>query len=76
MEGVEILRGKVLWYELKTIAVVAQVPVYLCLSDSCHLKHTKHYYCDECENEVDILYQFESEELCINCIEKRLERIE
>lgn len=52
------------------------VPVYPCLSDSCHLKHAKHYYCDECESEVDILYQFEGEELCGECILKRLEVVE
>lgn len=52
------------------------VSAYPCLGDSCPLRHSKHYYCDDCGDEVETLYRFEGEELCIDCIEKRLERVE
>lgn len=46
-----------------------------CLGDSCPLRNVKHYYCDDCKGETE-LYYFDGEELCIECIEKRLERVE
>lgn len=49
---------------------------YSCLGNSCPLRHAKHYYCDDCKDEVDELYRYGDEELCIDCIEKRLERVE
>lgn len=52
------------------------VPVYPCLGDSCPKRHVKHYYCDECGEDVEKLYEFEGEELCLDCIEKRLEVVE
>ena len=33
----------------------------------CGRKRTPHYYCDRCESE-DVLYNFEDEELCMDCI--------
>lgn len=47
-----------------------------CLKDSCPNYEVKRYYCDECGDEVEDLYEFEGEELCIYCIEKRLKRVE
>lgn len=46
-----------------------------CLGSSCPNKNVKHFYCDECKDEVDDLYYFDGEELCINCIERRLEKV-
>lgn len=40
----------------------------------CGRRRTPHYYCDECGDETHI-YEFDDEELCIECIEKRLVRI-
>ena len=48
------------------------VPAYPCLGKHCSLQNQRIYICDECKDEVDKLYEFESEELCIDCIEKRL----
>lgn len=52
------------------------VPAYPCIGDSCPLRHQKHFYCDECGEESDTLYRFESKELCGECILKRLEIVE
>ena len=49
-------------------------PAYPCLGSSCPNMNVPHFYCDECGEESD-LYHFEDEELCINCIEKRLEPV-
>ena len=49
----------------------------LCLGESCPNQKVIHYYCDECyakDEDVD-LYYFEDQHLCLNCIEKQLEKI-
>lgn len=48
-------------------------PGYPCLLDSCPNRNVKHYYCDECKSDVDVLYRLDKEELCIDCLVKRLE---
>ena len=48
------------------------VPAYPCRGDGCPLRRVPHYYCDECGNETK-LYEFEGEQLCIKCVENRLE---
>ena len=50
-------------------------PGYPWLGSSCHNRNVPHYYCDDCGDEADI-YEFEGDQLCINCIEKRLEKVE
>ena len=45
-----------------------------CLGDSCPYRNVPHYYCDECGDETDI-YEYEDEELCLSCIERRLKRV-
>ena len=52
------------------------VPSYPCIGSSCPNRHVKHYYCDECGEDVEKLYRFDDEELCLDCIEKRLEVVE
>lgn len=52
------------------------VPAYPCLGNSCPLQNQKVYICDDCKDEVDELYEFGSEELCIDCIIKRLKVVE
>lgn len=54
------------------------VNVYIIISakEGCPLRHAKHYYCDDCGDEVDTLYRFEGEELCGDCVVKRLEVVE
>lgn len=46
-----------------------------CIYESCPYWAVKRFYCDECHDEAE-LYWFEEEQLCIDCIEKRLERVE
>jgi hypothetical protein len=45
-----------------------------CLGDSCPYMNVPHYYCDKCKEE-EKLYHYDGEQLCINCIEKRLEEV-
>lgn len=43
---------------------------------NCGLKHTKHYYCDICKDEVETLYKYDDKELCKYCVLKQLEVVE
>lgn len=45
-----------------------------CMGSSCPNRNVKHFYCDDCGDETD-LYEFDGEELCIDCIEKRLDKV-
>lgn len=49
-------------------------PAYPCLSDTCHNRHVPHYYCDNCNCEEQ-LYYYDGQELCLSCIENKLERV-
>ena len=53
---------------------------YPCMGNSCPLRNTKVYICDDCKDEVDelfdSLYEFDGQELCIDCIRKRLTAVE
>lgn len=44
-----------------------------CVWKNCSLRHHPHMYCDKCGEEADKLYYWEDIELCLDCIEKRLE---
>ena len=50
------------------------VPGYPCLGRACELRNAIHYYCDRCGDETQ-LYDFDDQELCIDCIETMLEKI-
>lgn len=52
------------------------VPAYPCRGEKCPLKNQRVYICDDCKDEVDKLYEFENQELCIDCIEKILKVVE
>ena len=41
---------------------------------NCGRKRTPHWYCDKCKCE-DVLYLFDDEELCIDCIIDKLEKV-
>ena len=45
-----------------------------CLGSACPNINVPHYYCDCCDDETD-LYYFDGEELCIDCIKNKLERV-
>lgn len=46
-----------------------------CIGNSCPYLNVPRFYCDECNHE-DKLYWYENEQLCIDCIIKRLESVE
>lgn len=46
-----------------------------CLGVGCPNRKVPHYYCDECGDDVEDLYEYDGEELCIECIKKRLPKI-
>lgn len=52
------------------------VPGYPCRGSSCPNRHVPHYYCDKCGEEYETLYHYDGKELCIGCIEERLEKVE
>ena len=43
-----------------------------CIGSACRYKNVPHFYCDDCGEETT-LYEFDGEELCINCIKMRLD---
>lgn len=47
-----------------------------CMENACIYYAEKHFYCDECKEEVGTLYRFEGDELCEKCVLKRLEKVE
>lgn len=47
-----------------------------CLYESCPNWAVIRLYCDECDDECDVLYWFDNEQLCLDCIEERLERVD
>lgn len=47
-----------------------------CMRESCPYYKVVRFYCDCCHDEVEDLYWFDGEELCIDCVAKRLEKIE
>ena len=46
-----------------------------CLGSSCPYKDVPRFYCDKCGFEED-LYWYDNEQLCIDCIKGKLERVE
>lgn len=46
-----------------------------CIYESCPYWAVTRFYCDECGDEAE-LYWYDNEQLCLDCIEKRLERVE
>lgn len=51
------------------------VPAYPCIGESCRRRRVPHYYCDNCGGEYEDIYEFEGEELCIECIEQKLTKV-
>ena len=50
-------------------------PGYPCLGSACNLRHSPHYFCDECDDEVESgeLFWYEGRQLCGNCVFEELE---
>ena len=51
-------------------------PAYPCMGDACPNRNVPHLYCDKCEEEVDDLYEWDDEQVCIECIVKSLKKVE
>ena len=47
-----------------------------CIYDACPHYKVIIYECDSCGDEAFDLYHFDGQQLCIDCIEHRLERVE
>ena len=47
-----------------------------CIGSSCPYLNVPRLYCDECDNEEHVLYWWDDQQLCLDCIEARLERVE
>ena len=46
------------------------VPGYPCIGDSCHLRHTRHYSCDICDEPIESgkVYKLGLDDCCEGCI--------
>lgn len=51
------------------------VPAYPCMGSACPYRNVPHFYCDECKEDVEALYYYDGKELCLECIEKILEKV-
>ena len=47
-----------------------------CIYESCPCWAVTRLYCDKCNDEHDVLYWFDGMQLCLDCVEERLERVE
>ncbi len=39
-----------------------------CLGESCPNRHVKHLYCDRCNDDCEQLYDYDGEQLCLDCL--------
>lgn len=46
-----------------------------CLGISCPYRNVPHLYCDKCKMEESILYSYEDEELCQDCLLRTIPQI-
>lgn len=46
-----------------------------CIGSSCPYQHIQVWICDECGDEDVELFEYEGQELCIDCIKKMLPRV-
>ena len=46
-----------------------------CFGNACPYKNVPVYYCDECGDQAP-LYIWDNLELCLDCIEKKLDKVE
>ena len=46
-------------------------------SSYCNLRDNSYeYYCDKCKNQVNKLYEWNGQQLCINCLEEELDEVQ
>ena len=51
-------------------------PSYPCMGSACPNRSVPHLYCDRCKEEADTLYEYEGEQVCIDCILESLNKVE
>ena len=49
---------------------------YPCMGSACPNRNVKHLYCAKCDEEVDDLYEWDDEQVCVDCIVKSLKKVE
>lgn len=51
------------------------VPSYPC-SESCPLREVEHYFCDNCDADIDLdeVYEVDGEHLCLDCLKERYKK--
>ena len=49
---------------------------YPCMGSACLNRHVLHLYCDKCKEDVDNLYEYEGEQVCVDCILKDFKKVE
>lgn len=49
---------------------------YPCLGNLCALRRVEVYYCDQCGEELDEIYDVDGEELCEECLKEMFRRDE
>ena len=47
-----------------------------CMGSACPNRNVPHLYCDKCKEEVDNLYEYEGEQVCVDCILESLDKVE
>lgn len=51
-------------------------PNYPCRGASCPNRAVTRYFCDKCKKEAEQLYHYDGQEMCLDCIEEDLEKVE
>ena len=51
-------------------------PGYPCLGATCPNRNVEVYYCDECGEELEEIYEVDGEELCEDCLKDMFRRKE
>lgn len=39
-----------------------------CRGDACRNRNVPHFYCDECEDETEELFEYDGEQICRDCL--------
>lgn len=47
-----------------------------CMGNNCPYHNVLYYYCDICKDDTDILYEYENQQLCQDCLLKIVPRVE
>ena len=51
-------------------------PGYPCIGNECFLRNIEVHYCDNCDEELDEIYDVDGDELCEECLKEMFRRRE